>query len=285
MQRTIPPAASSFESHFSTLTLEMLLHDLSAPLRHVEFFIGRLTDSLPNPSAEQASWMHRIAENLATERTLLQDSRLLLSSERQPVVDWDRPARVHSLIREVASSFRADLDKKGIVLRLELRDDIEIMVDPQALSRVIANLLGNAMKTTPPGGTITVGSRLEGETVVFRVSDTGGGFTREQAAVLSRGWDDFDRGVNPPGLWGGLGLLICHSIVLRYGGILHLASDGSGRGSTFSFGIRVAPLPTSSAATDLGGASRQRARPSVHLGRPGTSPNSPQEADRARVCP
>ena len=252
-QRAIPPTVSSFENQFSTLTLEMLLHDLSAPTRHIEFFIGRLKDSLPNPTAEQASWMNRIAENLATERTLLQDSRLLLSSERQPVVDWDQPARVHSLINDVASSFRPDFEKKGLVLRLDLRDDIEIMVDPKALSRVIANLLGNAMKATPPGGTITVGSRLEGETLVFRVSDTGGGFTQEQAAVLSRGWDDFDRGVNPPGLWGGLGLLICHSIVLRYGGILSLASEGPGRGSTFSFGIKVAPLPPNSAAPNLGG--------------------------------
>ena len=234
----------------------MLLHDLGAPMRHIDFFIGRLTDSLPSPTAEQASWLDRIAENLATGRTLLQDSRLLLSADRQPVVDRERPARVHALINDVASSFRSDFGKKGLVLELDLGDDIEIMVDPQALGRVIANLLGNAMKATPPGGKITVGSRLEGETLVFRVSDTGGGFTREQAAVLSRGWDDFDRGLNPPGLWGGLGLLICHSIVLRYGGILSLASDGSGRGSTFSFGIRVAPLRSTSAATPRGGLHR-----------------------------
>lgn len=232
--------SQDLSSQASTLTLEMLLHDLTAPVRHIEFFVDQLRASLVAPTVEQAAWIHRIVANLATERTLLQDSRLLLSFERHPVVAWDQPVRVNVLLADLASSFRSDVEKRGLILNLDLCDDVEVVVDPKAVARVIANLVGNALKATAPGGTITIRSRIEGNQVVFDVADTGAGFTMEEATKLSGGWDDFDRGVNPPGMWGGLGLLICHSIVRKYGGRLGLASDGPGKGSTFSFGVRLA---------------------------------------------
>lgn len=240
MPATTSPAPVQPQSESSTLTLEMLLHDLSAPVRHIGFFVGELVKSLPDLTPQQAEIFHRIEENLATERTLLQDSRLLLSYERHPVIVWERPVHVNALLEEIASSFRPDFEKRGLTLRLDLPDDTEILVDPKALSRVISNLLGNALKATPPGGIVIIGARLQAGQMMFSVSDTGGGFTAKQAAGVSRAWADFDLGINPPEVWGGLGLLICHSIVAKYGGHLILVSDGLGRGSTFSFGIRVA---------------------------------------------
>lgn len=225
----------------STLALEMLLHDLSAPVRHIGFFTDQLADSIPSPTPEQKGWLLRIRENLETERALLMDSRLLLSVERHPAVERGDPVRVNALLEEVAASFDPEFRLHGVELLREFADDAPVIVDPKALCRVVSNLLGNALKATPRGGVIRLTSRLEGAFMMFRVSDTGDGFTRKQAAGISRGWDAFDRGVNPPEIWGGLGLLICHTIVLRYGGQLSLVSGGAQKGATFSFGIPAAP--------------------------------------------
>jgi signal transduction histidine kinase len=100
------------------------------------------------------------------------------------------------------------------------------------LDQVVANLVGNAVKYTPDGGSVTVSLSRSGDEVVLQVADTGIGISAEDQEQL---FTEFFRSNNPqavaqPGT--GLGLTIVARIVARHGGRLHLTSE-LGAGSTF----------------------------------------------------
>ena len=135
--------------------------------------------------------------------------------------------RKHRLIVDVA--------RRGLLLE----------ADPFRLAQVISNLLTNAAKFTPAGGTITISADAEGQSIVVRVKDTGMGIDR---ALLPRVFDAFAQGGQGSdraqgGL--GLGLTIVQSLVALHGGQVEAHSAGSGQGAEF-----VVRLPAL-AASDL----------------------------------
>jgi PAS domain S-box-containing protein len=125
----------------------------------------------------------------------------------------------------------------GLELRTEVAEALpEVLADRHRILQVLANLLGNAVKFTPPGGRVTVGARAEAGTVRFWVEDTGPGIPEEHRQHLfERFWQakrDDRRGA-------GLGLAICKHLVEAHGG--HLGVDSElGRGSTFWFSLPLA---------------------------------------------
>lgn len=139
------------------------------------------------------------------------------------------------LLEQRTQTLDVDVARRGLAVR----------GDPTRLSQVVANLLTNAAKYTPPGGHITVRAGNEDGDVVLRVRDTGIGIDHE---VLPRVFDLFvqerqaiDR--SQGGL--GLGLTIVRSLVEQHRGSVSAHSDGPGRGSEF-----VVRLPEVSSAPD-----------------------------------
>jgi signal transduction histidine kinase len=112
-------------------------------------------------------------------------------------------------------------------------DGVSVRADEFRLSQVMGNLLGNAIKFTPEGGTVTFRARRDGGEVVFEVSDTGPGIPAEQLSHLfEQFWQarkNDKRGV-------GLGLSIVKGIVDAHGGRIWVTS-APGEGSTFSLAI------------------------------------------------
>jgi signal transduction histidine kinase/ActR/RegA family two-component response regulator len=119
---------------------------------------------------------------------------------------------------------------------------LEVSGDPDRLAQVMANLLTNAAKYTPPGGSIRVRGWHEGEHVVLAVSDNGQGLSAE---MLPRVFDLFVQGPRLPdrhegGL--GVGLTLVRSLVTMHGGEVVAFSEGLNRGSTFTVTLpRLAP--------------------------------------------
>lgn len=223
----------------STLPLEMLLHDLSGPSRHIGFFVERLRASIPEPTPRQAECFARIDKNLAAERDLLQQSRVLLSDGRAGA--WqDVALRANQELTDLVASSQPEFDEKDVQIGLDLEGDPAVHMDAKALRRVVLNLMNNALASTPAGGLVRVACHVEGDSVVFDVTDTGGGFTRDQAERLSQAAAGMGRGVDPAENWPGLGLLVCHRLVSRHGGRLSVSSLGPGKGSTFSFRLPMA---------------------------------------------
>jgi len=150
---------------------------------------------------------------LTIERTQLAARDLIVGA-----VDMQRP---------LASS-------SSLELRVELDRDLpDIWGDRDRILQVFENLIGNAIKFTKAGGSITVGAASQDHEVIFRVADTGSGIAPEN---LPRVFDRFWQASKAGGLGAGLGLPITKGIVEAHGGRIWVESTSS-RGTTFSFTI------------------------------------------------
>jgi signal transduction histidine kinase len=142
------------------------------------------------------------------------------------------------MVLEGVEPYRSAARDQGVSLTVDLPDDLpEVWADPTRITHVFANLLSNALKYTPPGGSISI-SAQEGEEVVrFQVSDTGIGIPDR---YLPRIFEQFFRVPDQgPGTGAGLGLAIVKEIVEAHGGTVEVESR-EGAGSTFFFSLRRA---------------------------------------------
>jgi signal transduction histidine kinase len=111
-----------------------------------------------------------------------------------------------------------------------------ILVDGDRILQVFSNLVGNALKFTPPGGTITVQADAADGAVRFSVADTGPGIPQEQLPYL---FDRYWQGSKTDHRGAGLGLAIAKGIVDAHGGEIWVESE-LGRGTTFFFTVPAA---------------------------------------------
>ena len=135
-------------------------------------------------------------------------------------------------------SVHLQAEEKGVNLVEELPADLPaVRVDKSQITRVLVNLLNNAIRHTQKGGTVTLRALPKENQVTFEVADTGEGIPSEYLAKI------FDRFVQVPGATqggAGLGLSIAQRIVKAHGGVMQVRSE-VGKGSTFSFSVSTRP--------------------------------------------
>jgi signal transduction histidine kinase len=129
----------------------------------------------------------------------------------------------------------------SLALRVELPADLpDIWVDRDRLLQIFENLVGNALKFTQPGGSVTVGALPREDCVLFWVADTGIGVATKDIPHL---FDRFWQAQRTERRGAGLGLPIVKGLVEAHGGRIWVEST-LGRGSTFFFTIPTVPRPT-----------------------------------------
>jgi two-component system, NtrC family, sensor histidine kinase KinB len=152
-----------------------------------------------------------------------------------------RKVSVESLIREAVLPFTVAARDKNLTLKSEILPGLgEADVDTERLGLVLANLIGNAVRYTPPGGSIVVRGRRAEAAAFIEVQDTGPGIPKQYQTAV------FDKFFRMPGSGSdgaGLGLYIAKEITLAHGGRLSLSSE-PGHGSLFSVEL-PAPAPAS----------------------------------------
>ena len=123
---------------------------------------------------------------------------------------------------------------KELTLRIdECAEEVSVRADEEKLRQILLNLLTNALKFTPAGGTVSVGCEAGGETVIIRVRDTGRGIAPAHLEQVFEPFVQVDRHVTPGKDQGvGLGLAISRELARGMGGDLTAESE-LGRGSTF----------------------------------------------------
>lgn len=144
--------------------------------------------------------------------------------------------RIAPLVSEALESLQALAESKSLHLERELPAELpDVAADAARVHQVLANLIGNAIKFTPGGGTITVRAEPSDDTVTFSVADTGPGIEEEDLHHLfSRYW----QAKRTARLGTGLGLFIVKGIVEAHGGEVWVESE-VGAGTTFYFTLRV----------------------------------------------
>jgi signal transduction histidine kinase len=138
-------------------------------------------------------------------------------------------------VHDAVASFEADAARASITLNATALTDVTVDVDPVRLREVLSNLLSNALRHTPPGGSVDVTMTKTDASVAIEVRDTGNGLS---AAELSRVFDRFYKGEQSRG--SGLGLTIARSLVRAHGGDITAASH-LGVGTTMTVNL---PLST-----------------------------------------
>ncbi len=221
--------------------LAMLGHELRNPLEAIAVAVGVLKrDGRTEEQALRAQQV--ITRQVGHLRDLTDDlldvarlttGKIMLS--RQPVD-----------LAEVALHWWKLLDSTGTFRRHRARIDADsawVDGDETRLVQVVENLLGNAVKYTPPGGEIRVTTGVDGDEAVLRVSDTGIGIDTD---LLPRVFDLFvqgEQGSHRPKGGLGIGLTLVKRLVEMHDGRVVAVSDGPGRGSTFEVRLPRIPPP------------------------------------------
>ncbi|MBZ4398631.1 ATP-binding protein [Myxococcus sp. AS-1-15] len=233
--------------------LAVVSHDLKNPLGVVQLGSALL---LRGPGARPGG------EMVAKQATRIQDATDRMSRLISDLLDWGRleagglPLELgeHSmtaLVTEAMDAIRPLAEAKGLHLHTRsTEDDVRAKCDRTRVLQVLGNLLGNAVKFTPPGGDLEAGVSVRNGEVCIHVRDTGSGIDPEALPhIFDRYWqarDAASRGT-------GLGLAIAKGLVEAHGGHIHARST-KGEGSTFSFTLPLTGVSTAPHS----GASRAR---------------------------
>lgn len=224
--------------------LATLSHELRTPLTPV---VATLTawesdNKLPPALLEDIQMMRR---NVDLEARLIDDLLDLTRIVRGKLSLNPEVADVHQLIGSVASMYQSEMHSKKLRLSMQFQADrYHVYADPARLQQVFLNLLKNATKFTPEGGSIELQTHNEPDgQLQVTVHDTGIGMTGD---LLGRIFKPFEQGsAETVRRYGGLGLglSISKALMDAQGGTIVAASEGPGQGSTFTIGLPSVNAP------------------------------------------
>ena len=212
--------------------LAIVAHDLRNPLNTISMGAQLLDEVIESGRTLEHRQIHVIQRSVQRMNELIQDLLDIkrIESGRLPVEP--RPENLGILVREALEILRPQAAARDLSLSYDLPDDIPtVLADPARVQQLIANLVGNAIKFTPRGGSITVTAEREPDAVRVAVTDTGQGIAAEALPhVFGHFWQasrSDRRGI-------GLGLAIAKGIVEAHGGRIWVRSR-EGEGSSFYF--------------------------------------------------
>jgi signal transduction histidine kinase len=214
--------------------LRVVAHDLRNPLSTILMAASSLQLE-ENGTAEQPRQSARTIETAARRMNrLIRDLLEVTRSEAGALSLETAPVPVNALVRDVLSAHESQAAESSVRLNAETAEDAQVRADRDRLLQIFENLVGNAMRFTPSGGTITVGASKRDREVLFWVKDSGEGISAEDLPhVFERFWSGRKK---KSGSGAGLGLLIVKALVESHGGRVWVEST-PGHGSCFYFTI------------------------------------------------
>jgi signal transduction histidine kinase len=232
---------------FKDQFLSHVSHELRTPLTSIHQFATLLLDGLAGGvSDDQREHLQTILRSANQLRTMIGDLLEASRAESGKTRIEKRCVSITQLIHQAIAMLQASAAEKGVLLSVETQPGIPlVLADPDRVLQVLTNLIHNAIKFTPRGGSAIVkASRVEAdpEFVYISVTDTGIGVTSEARPLIFErlyqdptSIDDSRKGL-------GLGLYIAKELVQLHGGRIWL-EGASGHGSTFSFTLPLFSLP------------------------------------------
>ena len=219
-----------------TRLLADLAHELRTPLATLAAYIDGLEDGVLTQNA--ASWEVMRAQ-VARMRRLASDVRDVAAAEEHALTFTLGDVSVADALAEAMGAARPRFDAKGVSLRTRALSSRTIRADAVRIGQVLANLTDNALRHTPPGGTVIIAAMDEGDAVEISVCDNGDGIAADDIEAIFERFRRADPSrAAVDGSGSGLGLTIARGIVRAHGGTLWATSDGVGHGATFT--VRLA---------------------------------------------
>ncbi|NUP40640.1 MAG: HAMP domain-containing protein [Streptomyces sp.] len=218
-----------------------IAHELRSPLTNIRGWLEVTRDGVVDPDPALLGSLHE--EALVLQR-IIDDLQDLAAADAGTLRLHREPVRADELLDQVAAAHRVAADAAGVTVRTEQRGNPWLDADPVRMRQALGNLVSNALRHTPPDGTVTLTARRDGEEVVFTVTDTGTGIAPDDLPhVFDRFWRaEKSRSRRTGG--SGLGLPIVRHLVAAHGGTAVAACE-PGAGAMFTLRLPGAPAPKS----------------------------------------
>jgi len=226
-------SASEHAAHAKEQFIAAVSHELRTPLAAIVGWANVLSQPGIDAGTQQRG-IQAIARNAQAQSFLVSDllemSRIIAGKLR---IDMQR-VDLNDIVGGAADTARPTAESRRLEIVLRTAPvPAEVFGDPSRLMQIVMNLVTNAMKFTPPGGSVTVEAAVRDANVELRVSDTGQGIAQE---FMPRLFDRFSQADdNAARVHGGLGLglSIVKNLTELHGGEVSAHSDGPGRGAVF----------------------------------------------------
>jgi len=212
--------------------IHQLGHDLKTPLTPMSNLLPLIIEREKDP--KQKELLDVVLRNVNYMKKLVMDT-LKLAKLNAPSTTLDlKKVNLSSVVRNVLDNNKFLLKENRIKVENRVKDDIFVRADELRLEEVLSNLVSNAVKCMPDGGTLTISANREDGNVVVHVKDTGVGLSEEEKERIFDEFYKVDKSRHDLAS-SGLGLTICKRIIERHGGRIWAESDGKYRGATINF--------------------------------------------------
>jgi two-component system OmpR family sensor kinase/two-component system sensor histidine kinase BaeS len=214
-------------------------HELRTPLHIIQGNLEGMVDGVYEPNE---SHLEATLEETRLLARLVEDLQTLSLAEAGQLALNEEPVNVSELLADAGTSFSGQAEAAGVTLAVSTEGDaagLTVWADYGRLDQVMGNLIANALRYTPPGGTINLQAANRSEKVVITVADTGEGIPAEELPyIFDRFWRG-DRSRPHGGGSSGLGLAIAQQLVRAHHGRIEVSSE-TGQGTTFTVALPAA---------------------------------------------
>ncbi len=219
----------------------MVSHELRTPLTAIKEAIDIVEDGTAGPvNKNQADFMQLAKRNVDRLHRLINDTLDFSKLERGEFRLQPALHDLNALTREIVAQQQLAAQKQGLQLRMSPDDSLEVLpMDPDRISQVLVNLIGNAIRYCERGW-IEVTTERRGDEALVKIQDTGPGIPRQDLEHIFEAFVQLSTGPGRRVGGTGLGLAISKQIVELHGGRIGVESE-IGHGSAFYFAL---PLPS-----------------------------------------
>ena len=219
----------------------IVAHDLKAPMTSIQGYADLLLMNADNLSEKEQKFLGRISSTVKRMEILVSDLADVSRIESGQFLMESIRVNTGTVIEAVRDTITPQIQERNHSYQEDIEDNLpDMFTDYYRLVQVLINLLSNAYKYTPDGGTITLSVKHTDNRIQFAIADTGVGLSAEQIKSLGtpfwRAEDDFTH--SQPGT--GLGFFITRSLIEQMESQIEISS-AVGQGSTFKFSVAVAP--------------------------------------------
>ncbi len=269
-QRVVPPASQDEIEHLSLAfnamadTIEAdvtelrrqeqlrrdlianIAHDMLTPLTAVQGFSEALADDVITNARVRQETAQLIGREVQRLRRLVSDMQQMTSLEAGRLQFDFAPLNLYELVNETVAVIEFECNQAGITLRNEMSPWLPLVqADGDRITQVLLNLLDNARRHTPAGGTITIGAEPNERGLTVWVSDTGTGIDAADLPYIFERFYRADRSRTGATGGSGLGLSIVKAIITAHGGTIRAQSEpGMGTRVLFTLPFASKTIPS-----------------------------------------
>ena len=211
-------------------------HELRTPLTALRALVETLQDGAADDPASRGDFLHGIGVEVERMSQIIAEL-LDLARIESGMADLDLAlVDLNQVVAPAADRLRAQAARHEVVLEVVMNSEaLPVQADPDRTGRVVMSLVHNAIKFTPPSGSIQVSTQRRDGEAIISVRDSGAGLALDE---LDRVFERFYKAdPSRSGAGAGLGLSIARHTVRQHGGRIWAESPGLGRGATFSIAL------------------------------------------------